>query len=226
MNPLDFQQTQNKYRSWVPGAKDITRDPLYDSVNYAAAGQTSLQFFSTPIGQGTTSAPGATGTKSINDTNMQIAGSLPAGNDFLVECIEIMVLPNGLPVTGTIDPASEVPTFTNDVYSILRNGALEFEISGKTYIKQSPLMCFPPSSRLHSNHALTDSTTASTTQLTAADYASGAGALYKLAPTPLLIDSNTAFSIKLVWAAAVATPSTAVARIFCRLGGVSYRRVQ
>ncbi len=54
--------------------------PLYDRVNYAAAGSTELNFFSTVRGQSATLiSAGATGTisKSYRDTNMDSANVVP-----------------------------------------------------------------------------------------------------------------------------------------------------
>lgn len=62
MNPEDFGQ------------------PLYDRMNYAAAGTAQLSFFSVPQGQSTTLIrAGATGTfsKTYRDTNMQNANVVP-----------------------------------------------------------------------------------------------------------------------------------------------------
>ncbi len=46
--------------AFMAGVRNRTVQPLYDSVTYAAAGQTTLRFFAVPKGQGTTSVgPGA-----------------------------------------------------------------------------------------------------------------------------------------------------------------------
>jgi len=59
---------------------------LYDTVNYAAAGQAIMTFFATPLGQPavlTTAvggAPAAGTIKTYRDTNMEVAGFVPDKN--------------------------------------------------------------------------------------------------------------------------------------------------
>src|SRR6266481_3756473 len=81
------------HRVTVPGTQDAIYAPLYDSAVYAAAGQLQLNFFSLPIGQGTTSAPGATGAKTEADTNLSNAGLLPKGNRFYCTGVELTLWP-------------------------------------------------------------------------------------------------------------------------------------
>ena len=45
----------------VGNISDVIWAPLYDSASYASTGSLQLNFFSQPVGQGTTSAPSATG---------------------------------------------------------------------------------------------------------------------------------------------------------------------
>ena len=225
MDPLlRYDQTVARYRAYLPGAKDITRDPLYDNVVYAAAGQTNVQLFSVPRGAGTSPQTGA-GPKTIADTNMTQASQLSAGVDFLVEDIELLFFPGGQLAVGGL--ASATPQeFADDVFSFLSNGSLAFTVLNKIYVNQAPLIKFPPAQRLVTESAIADTTTAAATSLTSFQYASGAGALWKLSPAPLLISSNTNFSIDLTWPAAIALPSAVAGLIYCTLGGVLYRRVQ
>lgn len=225
MNPnvLNYDQTRAKYQAYVPDAKEVIREPLYDTLNYAIAGQTSLNFFAVPMGQGTSVFGG---TKTYNDTNMDIAGSLPAGKDFLIESIELLFLPGGAITQEGLDPQAVTGSFADDVYTFCKQGALELFVSSKPYLHQAPLMKFPPAQRLCVDSAASDTTTAAATQLTMAQYASGAGAIYKLSPSPVLLTSVTNFSVKLTWPSAVALPSGVIGVVVCTLGGVLYRRVQ
>src|SRR3954471_5699574 len=50
----------NNSRVTNPQQSELIRNTLYDSLLYPTAGQTQLSFFATPLGQGTTSALGAT----------------------------------------------------------------------------------------------------------------------------------------------------------------------
>lgn len=67
---------------YVEGLKDVILQPLYDTVPYAAAGQTQLTFFQVQLGAGTTAF--GTGAKSLADTNMTLAGQLPAPQTFTI----------------------------------------------------------------------------------------------------------------------------------------------
>lgn len=65
---------------YLPGVLDVIAQPLYDSATLATGGQTQLTFFSLPIGQGTTNF--GAGAKTLRDTNMRLAGQIPAGYSF------------------------------------------------------------------------------------------------------------------------------------------------
>jgi hypothetical protein len=72
-----------RYSVLNPNQTEFFGQPLYDTVNYAAAGQTAMNFFAIPRGQAavlTTAAGGApaAGTiKSYRDTNLDVAGFTP-----------------------------------------------------------------------------------------------------------------------------------------------------
>lgn len=221
----NYDATAARYSAFVPGATEIIREPLYDSVTYAAAGQTQLQFFAIPRGQGTSPQAGS-GVKSYSDTNMDNAGLLSAGNDFLIETIELGFYPSGAINLEGLDPTDDGATFADDVYTFLKQGALQLFISNKPYLNAAPLGKFPPSTRMYMEGAISDSTTLSTTQVSTQQYASGAGAIFKLSPAPQLVTQNTNFTVTLSWPAVVALPSAATAVVVCTLGGVRYRRVQ
>lgn len=63
--------------------QDVIAQPLYDTVALPMAGATKLTFFTVPLGQGTTSF--GAGAKHLGDTNMDLAGQLPAGFAFNVQ---------------------------------------------------------------------------------------------------------------------------------------------
>ena len=72
----DFQAA----RVTQPGQSEIIRQSLYDNQILPGAGSTQLNFFQQPIGQGITSALGATAAtgKTQFDTNMSLGGQLPS----------------------------------------------------------------------------------------------------------------------------------------------------
>lgn len=217
-------QARTKYAVNRPGEWEGLTQTLYDMTTYAVGGQSSLSFFALPLGQGTTSHPGSTGPKTKADTNMSLAGSLPAGQFFTIESVEIVILPSTPP--GSFGAAAAVTEigFTNDVYAVGRSGWLELVIGSKTYLTEAPLNRFPPKTRLEGRSAITSNS--ATTGLVAIDYACFAGRPYSLR-APVTLESNQNFSLTLNWPNAVALDATNTA---CRIGvildGVLYRSVQ
>lgn len=200
-----------------PGYEAI-RQSLYDFQTYAAAGQTSLNFFQVPQGQS---------SKTIADTNMEVAGSLPQGKQFLVTGISIDFFPGVLPGTHVTTIAET--EFTNDVYTLAKSGSLDFFITSKSYLQEAPLAKFPSRNRLavDAGHALhyTQAAAADAEEQVSTDYASMAGRPYAVDPGILLV-SNTNFSVKLEWPSVVALPSGQNGRIGVNLHGILYRKIQ
>ncbi len=63
---------------------DVIVEPRYDTNTILAAGTTLLTYFANPIGQGLSAFGGAATAKTLADTNMELAGQLPAGYNFVV----------------------------------------------------------------------------------------------------------------------------------------------
>ena len=207
----------------VPGTQDEIYAPLYDSVSYPAAGQTQLTFFTLPIGQGTTSAPGGTGPKTENDTNLTNAGLLPLGNRFYMTGIEVIFFPGTSPGTGPL--ADSTTGFAwNDAYAVAKSGWLRFRIQNRDYILDGPLINFPPVTRLAGVAAITSTLTAGATTKDEISYVSFAGMPYNL--VPMFIESNQSFVCQMNWIAAVPLPSAAIGRVFIRLRGRLIRDAQ
>lgn len=191
---------------------------LYDSAAYAAAGQNTLVFFQTPVGQS---------SKTLSDTNMVAAGQLPANQEFLLECIEVLFLPSTptaaaqMPAVFGAQVAAEI---VNDVYKVLRSGNLNLTIGSKPYLQEAPLMKFPPAQNLEVSAALADQTTAGAAMQSRIAYAKNVGRPYYLR-APIRIGSNTNFTVTLGWPEGLVT-ITNPGKIFLSLGGVLYRRSQ
>jgi len=211
------------HRVTVPGMQDAIYAPLYDSAVYAAAGQLQLNFFSLPIGQGTTSAPGAAGAKTEADTNLTNAGLLPKGNRFYCTGFEFQFYPGNNPGFGATADA-QLGRNWNDVYAVAKSGWARFRIQNRDYVLDGPLINFPPVVRLAGVASVTSTLTAGAATAGEIDYASFAGMPYNI--VPVFIESNQAFSIQVNWPALVALPSTVAGRIFCRLRGRLVRDAQ
>ena len=63
---------------------DVIVEPRYDTNTILAAGTTLLTYFAQPLGQGTSAFGGAATAKTLADTNMELAGQLPAGYNFII----------------------------------------------------------------------------------------------------------------------------------------------
>jgi len=193
-----------------PTEKDVIRTALYDYQTYAQAGQTSLSFFQVPVGQS---------SKTKADTNMTLAGTLPAPQKFVADCIEVAFFPAGDPAQFGAKAAVEN---VNDTYDVYKSGFLEFKVGEKPYALDAPLGVFPPSFSLNGWAALADSTTAAADSQSRLSFVSFAGRPYRMTPVELMFSQN--FIVTLNWPAAVAI--SANARIGVRMLGWLYRSVQ
>jgi hypothetical protein len=205
-------------------AQDVIYAPLYDSASYASAGQTQIVFFTAPIGSGTTSSPGATGTKLITDTNMTAAGQLTKGNEFFMVGQELILFPGEVPETAGLAQAPSVTSgFLNDTYNIGKSGVLTLQIgSNRAYIQDGPLLLFPPTARLAVAAALSGGGGTGTQTNAEVIYASWTGEPYAI--TPVYIEATQGFQEVVQWPAVVS--ATATARLFSRLRGYLVRNAQ
>ncbi len=202
------------YATMVPGQVELTRSSLYDTLAYAQAGQSQLQFFQTPKGQG---------GKTYADSNMSTAGSLPQPQSFLIQTIELWFFP-GSAVLPAAYGAGAVSAFTNDTYKVFKYGSwLELYIGSKPYLDEAPLLKFPPRNGLTGFAAMSDSTTAGATQANQVAYASAGGPTYELNP-PILLTPNTNFNVTLNWPTVQAI--SAAGTMMCSMSGWLYRLSQ
>lgn len=197
------------------------RQSLYDSVTYPAAGATSLRFFQLPIGQA---------GKTLEDTNLQLAGQLPTNQLFLVEDVQLLFFPNFDEGTPANQPAAygtpQAANIINDVYEFAQAGALRFEIGSKDYLREAPLQVFPAKTKFHVEGALSDATTLSANGQSRIAFGYTCGVPYLLNP-PLLLIENQNFSVEILYPNGVrALPSTQDAKVFCKFGGILFRRAQ
>ena len=220
MQPMSFSDAEN-YRVNRSQEYEVTRQSLYDFQTYAQAGQTSLTFFQTPIGQG---------GKTIADTNLELAGQLPAPKNFVVESIEIYFFPadNPVTVTNVTTVGATVSNYANDVDAVAQSGSLDFFIGSKSYLQEAPIGRFPPKTRLETGFSAALQTkqaiAADDSGQWTADYAAMCGRPYFLDPYKILLAPTQNFTVTLTWPAAVAV--SADARIGVVLDGVLFRLSQ
>lgn len=208
----------------VQGVNDVIWSPRYDSALYVTNGQTQLTFFVAPVGQGTTTAPGSSGTKTLADTNMTAAGQLTKGQAFYMTGVEVLPFPSIDPSQGNISRAAP-GDFLNDIYDLSKSGVLTFRVQDRDYVQDGPLGLFPPTTRLAVNSALAMDgavTPTPTQSIAQVDYATFSGEPYVI--TPIYLDSNQGFQLTLTWPTAVSL--SAQVRLFARLRGYLIRNAQ
>jgi len=214
MNGFPTAADFNSRRVTNPGQSEVIRARLYDFVIYPAAGVTQLTFFQSPIGQGTTSAVGATvGTaKTFFDTNQELGGTLPSGKSFLIESVEIQFFA-GSTATGYI-PAAEgfvgasatiaQVADLNDVNVFYQAGLAELNILSKNYIRETPAIAFPPKASLDLSFG--NSIVQGTNQAQGAGLLKAGGRPYFVEPS-IALQPAVNFEFVLRYPAAVALPS-------------------
>lgn len=218
--PILTRTELDKHRTTVGPISDVIWAPLYDSGSYTGTGTLNMTFFASPLGQGTTSAPGAAGSKTLADTNMTAAGQLTKGNEFYMTGQEIIFYPG---VNPALAGSSLIGQFVNDTYTFAKSGVLTLTIgSNRTYIQDGPLAMFPPVTRLGVAAALTGATT--TNLADSVTYGVMAGEAYSI--TPVYLEATQGFQEVINWPALVSLPSAQNARVYSRLRGYLIRDAQ
>ncbi len=211
------------------GDTDVVWWPLYDSISYPSAGATQFAFYSNPVGQGTSSSPGAGAVpKTIFDTNLQIGNQLTSGNEFFMIGSESNLSPGvsnaALPLTvlpGRANVPTTIGAFANDIWSVGQGGVKKFTVgTDRNYFQDGPLAIFPPSQRLSGFSAIANTaTTAAGEEVT---YASWSGELYTM--IPVYIQANQNFTMTVSFAALIPTNSGQIARLVDRMRGYLIRQ--
>lgn len=218
-----------------PAQSEIIRNRFYDYQLYATAGVSQMTFFSAPVGQGITSALGGTvGTsKTLWDTNLELPNTLPSGKSYMIESIEVLMLPGSVATANTYTPANisvfaavaaaAVMGAANDVNTFYQSGMLELNILSKNYLRETPLMAFPPKAHLDLSAAVASNS--ATTSETGSSLTKAAGRPYYIDPS-IALQPAVNFEVNLRWPSAVATPSGFNARVGVILDGYFMRASQ
>lgn len=224
-----------KYSVNRPGSAEVLRQSLYDFQVYATAGANQFNFFSVPLGQGQSAQSGAAAgvTKTYADTNMTLAGQLPAPLAFMIESIEVVFEPGSVSTAGLFvqNPliafnavaAATVAAGINDENAFRQNGFLKLTIGSKDYLVEAPMGRFPSKTRFELDAAVA-SNSATTGETLIASGKRG-GRPYFL-DVPLALTSGQNFSVSLNFPTAVATPSGFNAKVGVILDGYLYRNSQ
>lgn len=225
----------NARRVTNPNQSEIVRQRFYDYQLYATAGTTQLTFFSAPVGQGLTTALGGTaGTaKTLWDTNLELPNTLPSGKAFMIESIEVLFFPGSVatantytvasPVLFNATAAAAVQSQLADVNTFYQSGMLELNILSKNYLRETPMIAFPPKANFQLDAALASNS--ATTALNGAVNMRASGRPYYLEPT-IALQPAVNFEVVIRYPAAVATPSGFNARVGVILDGYFMRASQ
>jgi hypothetical protein len=216
------------------GSVEVIRQSLYDSAVYPTAGAANIRFFQTPVGSGLSSSPGNAGAaKQVADTNMQLAGQLPAPQGFWVQSIEVdfqagssgaaNTFASQLPTAFLAVPIATTQAGENDINVLYTGGSLIFTVGQKAYLQEAPLLRFPPKARFELDSGIGSSS--ATTGGTAKSKLKAGGRPYILDPGISLMTSQN-FDVTLAWPVVVATPSAFNARVMVKLDGWLFRAVQ
>jgi len=218
-NQVPSRAQLGKYSVNRPGWEAV-RQSLYDFQAYAAAGQALLTFFSQPKGGAAARTP--------SDTNMTLAGQIPANQEFLVQSIEVPFFPT-VPAVAAANPsafgAQAVAAQLNDAYLVGRTGNLVLTIGSKPYLEEAPVGRFPAKTGFEISAALADVTTAGASLQSRIGFGRWCGRPYLLSPADLLLTANQNFSVTLNWPEGVQA-ITNPGRIGVILDGIMYRRSQ
>jgi len=203
----------NARRVTNPGQSEIIRQRLYDYQLLSNSGSTQLSFFQQPVGSGLTTALGGTvgAVKTLWDTNMTLGGTLPSGQAYMVESIEVVFFPGSVTTTNTYTPigmsvfnataAATVAAAANDVNTFYQSGMLEFNILSKNYLRETPLLAFPPKANYNLDAAVASNS--ATTAEVALLQARAAGRPYYIDPS-ISLQPAVNFEVVIKWPAAVA----------------------
>lgn len=235
MDRLPTAADFNSRRVTNPSQSEIVRQRFYDYQLYPTAGTTQLSFFGAAVGQGITSAVGATvgAPKTLWDTNLSISNTLPSGQAFMVESIEVVFVPGSVSTANTftlIKPyefaavaAATLGGQLADVNSFYQSGMLEFNVLSKNYLRETPMIVFPPKTSLNMDVAVASNS--ATTSVNIAQNARAAGRPYYISPE-IALQPAVNFEVVIRYPAAVATPSGFNGRVGVILDGYFMRASQ
>lgn len=234
MNRIPTAADFNARRVTNPNQSEIVRQRFYDFLLYPTAGQTQLTFFSQPVGQGLTTAIAATaGTpKTLWDTNLEIGNTLPSGKAYMIESIEVFFYPGSVNTANTYTPAvpnqfgtaaAALNDQLNDVNRFYQSGLLELNILSKNYLRETPILVFPPKVSFNADFAIANNS--ATAGLASDVNMRAAGRPYYLEPT-IALQPAVNFEVIIRYPGLVATPSGFNARVGVVLDGYFMRASQ
>ena len=209
--------TVEQLAAYNPAEKNRVRFGFVtDTAIYAAAGQDALVLLSVPEGGQLNDNSRA---KTIEDTNLQAAGTLSANQKMFVTGVELLFTPS-ITVGHAEDDANatEAKLLANDIAAFYNNGMLHLSLKGNDIIKDGPLLVFPPQAHVVGNAAFANSDTNNNRTI---ELVQAQGKPYPI--EPFTWNGGEVLSAKLIWPnGKVALPSGLTGRVKIRLYGDIY----
>lgn len=192
---------------------DKLYQPIYDRVNYPAAGATSLNFFSVPVGGTATiirAGTAASVTKTRRDTNLTNQSVLP-NEGFDWQGIAITYIP-----LQQADSAAATTSILEDIQNIMYGGYFTFKVLDNTLL-EGPLHWLPSITGFDG----LVSTTVTAMTMVACQPGSGDPRAAFWVTEKKFLPPNTGFSFQMNWDGTVTTTQTI--DIVITLLGVKFR---
>ena len=177
-----------RFRVTNPSRPEDLYQPLYDRVNYAAAGTTQISFFATQLGQQATlirAGVAAAVNKTKRDTNLDTSGVIPT-KLFQFIGISLCYIP-----LQQVSNAANTEAIGDDIMRLKYGGWIDFKIIDKPII-QIPNHMIPETNPI---------TSAATTENVSTVFSSGAQSsvgvpMYKL-PIPITLNPFESFTVQM-----------------------------
>ena len=141
---------------------------------------------------------------------MTIGGTLSSGLAFLCESVEVVFFPGSVQTANTYTPigmsvfnataSAAVNAALNDVNTFYQSGLLEFNILSKNYLRETPLLAFPPKANYNLDAAVASNS--ATTAEVALAQGRAAGRPYYIDPS-ISLQPAVNFEVVLKWPSAV-----------------------
>lgn len=204
MNRISIDQARTDFQ--VLGGRRQDVGAIYDTQTYAAAGQTSLNFFRQSYSDA---------GKNKDQTNMKRGGQMPSNEAILVRGIALRFLPgvDNLKLDGD-------SSYVKDIVAVMKSGRVHIKTNGVDVVEDGPLALFPNETRLDLTFGIDDNRAAAAGQFAVGQHGDVVGRLYM--PEPFLLDKNQAFDAAILWDTAVALPSGVAGKMIMRLIGDKY----
>jgi hypothetical protein len=209
-----------QFASEIQGVEEKRRWALYDSIIFAAAAVVTgdANLFQLPIGQG---AP----AKTLLDTNMHAAGTLPARQGFEIWDVRVQVELRLL--HSSITSVTILNNNFERFHDLIYGASLTLRQAQKTDLELAPLAFLP------AGYGATGVVYGTTNLVAAADTGGGASlfsnghpskaALWDLDPLPIILLPQRQFVVVINFPAAITLPAGVGMRLWVHLDGILHR---